>query len=350
MRHIHGVALATLCVLLGAPSAWAEPRFHAYDLGPSWVGGFGSALNDRGDVAGTLIDPASGVAHAAVRGARKTTDLGAGLGADNGALGISDLGLVVGYGPASPRHAPTVDRPMAYSMPSGRLRLLGDATSNFGTARGVNRAGQIVGEASFADGAIHAFQSEGALMQDLGTLPGGHESQANAINASGQATGWSDVGDGTGGRAVVWAQGRMTALGALVAGGASEGRAINDQGVVVGDAAIAAEPGAAVHAFVSTPTGLADLGTLAGARASHASVAHGINNAGRIVGASTTAAAAGRALHAFYVDAGGMHDLNAMLDADTGDTLIEAVAINDHDQIVCNSASGRVYLLTPVAQ
>jgi probable HAF family extracellular repeat protein len=187
-------------------------------------------------------------------------------------------------------------------------------------------------------------------MEDLGTLPGGHESQANAINASGQATGWSDIGDGTGGRAFIWAQGRMTALGFLVPGGASEGRAINDQGIVVGDAAIAAEPGAAVHAFVSTPAGLADLGTLAGAGTSHASVAHGINNAGRIVGASTTTAADGRTLHAFYVDAQGMHDLNALLDADAGDALVEAVAINDRDQIVCNSANGRVYLLTPVAR
>jgi len=32
------------------------------------------------------------------------------------------------------------------------------------------------------------------------------------------------------------------------------------------------------------------------------------------------------------------------------DTLVEAVAINEHDQIVCNSANGRVFLLTPVAQ
>jgi hypothetical protein len=43
-----------------------------------------------------------------------------------------------------------------------------------------------------------------------------------------------------------------------------------------------------------------------------------------------------------------MHALNARFDADAGDALVEAAAINDLDQIVGNSANGRVFLLTPV--
>ena len=63
MRQIHGVALAALCALHAAPAAWAAPRFHAQDPGTAWVDGSGSALDGRGDVAGTIVDPASGQTH-----------------------------------------------------------------------------------------------------------------------------------------------------------------------------------------------------------------------------------------------------------------------------------------------
>jgi probable HAF family extracellular repeat protein len=261
--------------------------------------------------------------------------------------------MVVGFGASPARHEQGGAHPATYSFHKGNFRLLGDFDGNFGTARGVNRPGQIVGDASFEGGAIHAFLFSGSLMQDLGTLPGGGQSQGNAINQWAQVTGWSDLGDGTGGRAFLYdaARKRMTNLGSLVANGTSEGLAINDAGVVVGDAGIAAGPTATLHAFVSTPTGLKDLGTLEGPGAVFSSVALGINNAGHIVGASTTAQDAGHTAHAFFVDEAGMHDLNELVDASAaGFTLTEAVAINDADAIVCNSAQGHVFLLRPAGR
>ena len=41
------------------------------------------------------------------------------------------------------------------------------------------------------EGDVHAFLWQDSVMQDLGTLPGGHESEALGINAKGQVVGTS---------------------------------------------------------------------------------------------------------------------------------------------------------------
>jgi probable HAF family extracellular repeat protein len=60
---------------------------------------------------------------------------------------------------------------------------------NFSSATGINDRGQVVGYASVASGAFHAFLFEDGVMTDLGALPGNTFTVAFAINNRGQMVG-----------------------------------------------------------------------------------------------------------------------------------------------------------------
>ena len=87
----------------------------------------------------------------------------------------------------------------------------------------------------------HAFVWRGKGLQDLGTLPGGNFSFAEAINARGQVAGVSenDQIDPGGGypefHGVLWDGGKITDLGTL-GGTSSFAGSINDQGQIIGPA------------------------------------------------------------------------------------------------------------------
>ena len=69
---------------------------------------------------------------------------------------------------------------------------------------------------------------------DLGTLPGGDESEARGINARGQVVGFSETASGEF-HAFLWEDGRMTDLGTLPGGTSSSAFGINSRGQVVGE-------------------------------------------------------------------------------------------------------------------
>lgn len=136
-------------------------------------------------------------------------------------------------------------------------------------------------------------------MKDLGTFPGGSDSQAFGINDSGQVAGRAFV-DGT------------------------------------------------YHAFLCSGGVMSDLGTLGGTW----SQAGGINKSGQVVGLSWTAGNA--AEHAFVYRGGVMSDLNNDIRSGLGWTLEDALGINDNDQIVGygTNPSGQMdaFLLTPIPE
>lgn len=110
---------------------------------------------------------------------------------------------------------------------------------------------------------------------DLGTLAGAAESTAAAVNDRGVVVGQS------GGRAVLWRDGRIVDLGTL-GGSSSSALDINERGDVVGYSRVAED--VATHAFVRRGGRMIDLGTLPGDADSYAT---DVNDRGDVVGYSS---------------------------------------------------------------
>ncbi len=200
------------------------------------------------------------------------------------------------------------------------VRLITGGIYSNSEATAVNASGQVVGAMSTTErSSMHAFVYDGNQTIDLGTL-GGFDSFGADINDNGAVTGRSSL---IGGRrhAFVYMNGTMTDIGSL--GGDSAGVAINNDGVVAGWSYL---PNQAAHAFIYANGQMIDLGTLGG----WSSTAADINNAGQVVGSSSV----GNTNHAFLYTDGDMFDLNGLIDSSLGWTLTAAADINDKGQIL----------------
>ena len=196
-------------------------------------------------------------------------------------------------------------------------------------------------------------------LTDLGTLPGNHESQANALNDRGEVVGSS------GSRAFLYSGGKMIDLGAPSSSippspsPASYGNGINDSGQVIGITHVMSGEGGFLYTGgtlhpldISSPTAINDSGQIVGSSlfgpnfqirhavlisggstqelgtlGGDASRANAVNDAGQVVGGSSLASGS---LRPFLYANGRMIDLGTP----GGDG--EATAINDRGQIVGN--------------
>lgn len=214
---------------------------------------------------------------------------------------------------------------------------------------------------------VHAFQAgSGGVLTDLGSLPGGGSSAAIWISANGLVAGLSENG-GTDPlyaglpevHAVLWQQGTITDLGTLPEGGyQSEANAVNSSGQVVGaalntipdpnsmqpgifwlwggDGGIAPPYQYQTRAFLwDKQKGMQDLGTLPGGTDSQALL---INERGQVMGYSYTASTQSGACFPLATSSflwdkkKGMTDLGGF-----GGTCTVAFALNNKGQIVGES-------------
>jgi probable HAF family extracellular repeat protein len=178
-----------------------------------------------------------------------------------------------------------VEVPVASAVEAPREReiidlgtLPGGRTS---TANAINDHGHVVGDSETEDLVRHAFLWRRGRMIDLGTLGGSLDSSgAVDINNHGQIVGWSAGGGAFTVHAVLWSDGRIIDLGTLPGGLHSVATGINDRGEVVGRSGTA---DGTEHAFVWRRGSMIDLGALPG---EDFSSAEGINDRGQVVGVS----------------------------------------------------------------
>jgi probable HAF family extracellular repeat protein len=249
---------------------------------------------------------------------------------------VTDLGQIGGYavngsgevagaggiaGPASPNHA--------FLWISGRAHDLGVLPGGHSSrANAIDNSGQVAGTATDAAYNDHAFFTAGPSMpmQNLGTLHGWPYSEAFAINSSAEVVG--DSASPNGGNTGFWwtRNTGMRPLHALIGGRLCRATAINDLAQIVGYSDTSA--GRLVWHACLWPRSTwvpEDLGTLPRFDASFAS---GINRSGQIVGESATNAGL---VHAFiWSKQTGMVDLGT-LDPNGFST---AKAINDSGEVV----------------
>ena len=191
-------------------------------------------------------------------------------------------------------------------QPTDLGTLGGDGSS----AAAINDSGQVAGTSLTAEGVNHAFSwTEGGGMRDLGTL--GSSSTAVAVADNGRVVGNSALGSGPAEHAFSWTGvGGIVDLGTL-GGDNSQAVAVNASGqAVVGSSTTPPSgfPPCPPHAFSWTETaGMVDLGTLGAPGRCPGSGATDVNDSGEVVGSAATAAGAP---HAFsWTATGGMVDL-----------------------------------------
>jgi probable HAF family extracellular repeat protein len=191
---------------------------------------------------------------------------------------------------------------------------------------------QPAAERSASGGAVHSVPM-GYLVTTIGTLPGGGNSHASAINSVGWVAGTAtDVNNGYNDRAVLYTGGGLINLGVLDVPYplSSQGLALNNAGQVVGETS-----NGVGHAFLYSEGRLTNLETLP---ATVSSQALAINNTAQIVGTVAVMLDPSTVQwHAFTSDGRTMTDLTARLG---GPDYSEAHGINDAGVIVgwCRAA------------
>src|SRR5215471_5333245 len=188
----------------------------------------------------------------------------------------------------------------------------------------------------------HAFQWQGGVLTDLGTLPGGSSSWAESLNENGQIVGRSQNGliDPLTGLpqwiAVLWQHGEIISLGTL-GGNQSAAFTINNRGQATGIAANATpDPfslagfGTQTRAYLWELGVMADLGTLGGPD----SFGQYVNERGQVAGFSYTDSTPTDTtgiptVHPFLWENGRMLDLGSF-----GGTYGAVNDLNNHGDVV----------------
>lgn len=373
-KTVLSIAIATSFLTL-APTTQAAVLYSVTEIGPFFshvemrpTTADGLAINNKGDVVGTSVDPTDhGGSNAFVKLASQDiisnySDLslpGRRMFSSSTATGINDYGQIIGSSntDTTPDDGNSSNEVHAFIANTQKITDLGTLGGQFSEAYGINNKGQVVGLSSNLNEMKHAFITRHNVMKDLGTL-GGDSSIAYSINNKGRVVGTAATSAANVNHAFVTTHHcAMKDLGTL--GDFSQQSMaydINDSDQIVGYSTI---DGVTNRAFVTVHGVMKDLGTLGG----DTSVAYSINNHGQIVGDAETATPLKDApwlkkTQPFVTLHGVMTDLNTLIDRHSGWILNSARAINNKGQItgvgftpptfLHPDGISRPFLLTPI--
>jgi probable HAF family extracellular repeat protein len=367
MRYLSSIFAANLCFALLAVQAATAQQYKVTDLGTLGGQSFGLDIGQSVEVTGDSYIACSecALSHAFLYRNGIMQDLGTLPGGSfSSGYGISEgeRGKEILVTGSSNFESCTFDNCSAFHavlFKNGNVIDLGTlpgGTDSQGYA--VNRQGDVTGWADDGQNQ-HPFLYSDGHMQDLGTLPGGivgfgmdltegeskdrdtREGNHRDREERIQVTGFSSTAAGTE-HAFVYRNGKMQDLGTLPGGSASAGYAINQAGQVTGYSIVA---DGNAHAILYSRGVMQDLGTLPGR---NESFGNDINRSGQIVGFSR----AGFDSHAILYSHGAMQDLNDLISPASRWVLEFANAINDRGQITGTGNHGgeeHAFRLTPTS-
>jgi probable HAF family extracellular repeat protein len=265
------------------------------------------------------------------------TNLGSlGFG-ESDALGINAVGQVTGYSYTSSEFQVTCP-PQKYGGPkqcfehpyhaflwsNGKMSDLGTFGGHFSQGNAINLSGEVVGRAQLSTGFSDGFLWNGSKMIDLGNFyPTGINDSGQIVGACGSTGGCALSNGSTCGGSCVLSNGKFTPLPNPPGLGCSPD-AINNNGDVLGGCDNASSDQLSVVWENGTPI---ELGTLGGPQTG----AGGINNLGQIVGWSQNSADND---HPFLWSKGTMTDLGVAPCNSASAACFFPAAINDNGVIV----------------
>jgi probable HAF family extracellular repeat protein len=281
----------------------------------------GHSINVSGQIVGVADLTGGTQSHAFVTSAAGLQDLGTLGGNSSTATAINDNGVIIGDSDLQGGGTGA----FILTNGVGFITSIGNLGSNYSSAFALNNNNLVVGQAGVASGGTNAFSYLNGVLSNLGTL-GADYSAAFAVNDAGEIVGESAL-NSTNTHGFVYMNGTMTDVGTF-GGSFSTAYLINSAGQAAGVASLPAPTldQEEIHGFVYANGTMTDLGTLGGGF----SLPNAINSKGQIVG--DTVDELGNSV-AFIWENGTLTDLNAMLPANSGWELLQAVFINDAGRI-----------------
>lgn len=359
-----GIVVALIVGTVAIATAHANGKcgtsYSVTDIGTlGGLSAFAEGMNNRGDLVGYSFRSKDFTPHAFVwsrrHGMRELKDLSTSSGSF--ASAINDRGEIAG----TSRTQDGDYHAVVWRRNDGRPRDLGTLAPQGlrSNARSINVWGQVVGTSDISaeeDQRAFLWSPVTKTLRDLGSLENNTTSSgAHAISNVGHIVGLSFFSSGE--HAVLWMPWtrRIRDLGTL-GSDHSSAEAVNDLGDAAGQSSTAFDPiteTTPTHAFFWSRGRMHDLGTLGGTD----SYAHGINNWRQVVGTSQSQPGPDQALgpdHAFlWSKECGMQDLNDLISPASGIVLSSAADINDRHQIAAEADLGdrtQSYLLTPISK